>query len=172
MKTVYIYGLEDPTIDEIRYVGKTTNLKNRLYDHIHTQDVNKHKKSWIASLIEIGAKPKMIILEKTNETEWEEREKYWIAYGREKGWRLTNIADGGMNNYYSQQHFDKSVLEPYLSEENKNKLDKYSMDELLEIAQEMINVSVDLMKGYFTGKTNGIAAFQVSYDYINRRVNL
>jgi len=96
MKTVYIYGLEDPTTDEIRYVGKTTNLKNRYYQHVsNCDDVNHHKKNWIQGLKNKGLKPKLIILEKTDEKRWEKREKYWIKTLLDIGCPLTNISAGG-----------------------------------------------------------------------------
>lgn len=34
MKSVYIYALLDPVTDEICYVGKTTNIKRRIYQHL------------------------------------------------------------------------------------------------------------------------------------------
>ena len=36
----------------------------------------------------------------------------------------------------------------------------------------MIKASVGLMKGYFSGKTDGIEAYQMSYNYINERIDL
>jgi hypothetical protein len=38
-----IYGLVDPETKEIRYIGKTSNLKNRLYSHIWHA---KHNGPW------------------------------------------------------------------------------------------------------------------------------
>ncbi len=35
------------------------------------------------------------ILEIVNYENWEQREKYWIKYGREQGWPLVNKSKGG-----------------------------------------------------------------------------
>jgi len=173
MSDVYIYGLRDPLTDEIRYIGKANNPKLRFSYHMACNDVNRHKVNWILSLKELKLKPEMVILEKTNEQEWEEREKHWIKYGRDNGWRLTNISDGGMNNYISSEKvIDKVLLYPYVDKENLPALDKLSPDQFYQLAVEMINESIDLMRGYFTGKTDGTESYKVASNYINRRLSL
>lgn len=95
MKTIYIYKLTDPITNDIRYVGKTTNLLRRLNAHINRSKKNKyHSARWINSLVEKGLKPIISIIEKCNENNWEEREVYWISYYRGI-FDLTNILDGG-----------------------------------------------------------------------------
>jgi hypothetical protein len=96
MSDVFIYGLEDPITKEIRYIGKTINTKNRYYQHVCNFDnTNPHKKNWISLLKKQGLKPNLVIIEKTNEKNWEKRERYWIKTGLELGWKLTNISAGG-----------------------------------------------------------------------------
>lgn len=173
MMTIYIYGLRDPLTDEIRYIGKTNNIKARYSHHIACNDVNKHKINWILSLKELKLKPELVILEKTNEQEWEEREKYWIKHGRDNGWRLTNISDGGMNNYMANENIiDKELLYPYVDKENLPALYNLSPEQVYKLAVEMIKESIDLMNGYFTGKTDGMEAYKVSRDFINMRLSL
>lgn len=48
-KTHYIYGLFDPLTGEVRYIGRTVNLKKRLMEHMgkHTNDI---KSAWINAL--------------------------------------------------------------------------------------------------------------------------
>lgn len=95
MKKIYIYKLTDPFTDEIRYVGKTTNLVRRLNSHINRCKSNKfHSAVWIKSIINKGKKPIIEIIEECNEENWEDREIYWISYYR-KIFDLTNILDGG-----------------------------------------------------------------------------
>jgi hypothetical protein len=53
-----------------------------------------HSARWIRSLIKKKLKPILEILEECNELNWVEREKYWIAFYREK-FDLTNVLDGG-----------------------------------------------------------------------------
>ena len=173
MTDIYIYGLQDPTTNEIRYVGKTNNPKKRLMFHLYCNDTNKHKSNWIMSLKKTGTKPNLLILEKTNEIEWEEREKHWIKYGRDNGWRLTNICDGGLENlFYNEKVIDKKLLYPFVNKQNKKLLDNLSPEQIYELAMGIVRVSIDLMKGYFSGKTDGLDAYKVSYRYINERLSL
>jgi hypothetical protein len=48
MKLVKIYALIDPETYEVRYVGKTTNLKRRLNRHLNEsrKSTSSHKKAW------------------------------------------------------------------------------------------------------------------------------
>ena len=49
-KKTYIYSLAHPITEEIRYVGKTNNLIQRL--QVHLRDKAKtHKNNWIKSLL-------------------------------------------------------------------------------------------------------------------------
>ena len=57
---VFIYSLSDPRTGEIRYVGKTVNLKRRLYGHLY-DDEKTHKSAWIKSLKRLGLKPQLDI---------------------------------------------------------------------------------------------------------------
>lgn len=94
----YIYKLIDPRTDEIRYVGKTeTTLKKRY--SVHLRDAKNgtewYVSRWIRQLLSYDMLPVMEVIEECFEETWAEREIYWIAYGRQMGWRLTNLTDGG-----------------------------------------------------------------------------
>lgn len=95
MKEVQIYALVDPYTKEIRYVGKTVKkISYRLSNHIYNAKVTKHNKhlsNWILKLLDKGKKPLIISLESCNESNWQEKEKYWIA----KFDNLINITEGG-----------------------------------------------------------------------------
>jgi len=93
----FIYALRDPVSGEIRYIGKSTNPIKRLRTHIEqSHQKNTHKECWIIGLLNIGLKPDIEILEIVSAfSDWEAREKWWIAEGRDLGWRLTNTTDGG-----------------------------------------------------------------------------
>ena len=97
MEKVYIYCLKD-TEENIRYVGKTTNIKRRLYSHIaeaKRSKTNRYVHNWIKSLLKNKQKPIIEIIEVCNENNWEEREKYWIKYYRNIIPNLCNNCDGG-----------------------------------------------------------------------------
>lgn len=99
MQAVYIYGLYDPRNNELRYIGKSKNPKQRFFEHINTIKNGEvsSKADWIRELIDKGYIPLLKTLEKTDEFGWEEAEKRWIAESRIKGLNLLNVADGGNN---------------------------------------------------------------------------
>jgi hypothetical protein len=93
---VLIYGLVDPTNDEIRYVGWTSvGLEKRLHNHMKPSELKKetHKNHWIKKLLKLGLQPSIVELEKVLYCDHGKMEEKWIAfYGRDK---LTNGTDGG-----------------------------------------------------------------------------
>ncbi len=59
----YIYALIDPRTEEIRYIGKTCNIKERFNKHKSTaKHCRTHKEKWINSLQKINLQPKLKIL--------------------------------------------------------------------------------------------------------------
>lgn len=93
----YIYALCDPRDNRVRYVGKTDNPDRRYKAHL-IEKSRTHRTNWIKSLIALGLKPTLKIIEIVSfqsPTEWEAREKYWIAYYRNIYSDLTNGSDGG-----------------------------------------------------------------------------
>ncbi len=93
-----IYGLSSNCEPEnIRYVGKTTNLEKRLKRHLskyYLKD-DTYKNRWIKSELKQGHKIQIIILEEVSNEVWEECEIKWIKNLKEKGFSLTNGTDGG-----------------------------------------------------------------------------
>lgn len=94
-----IYCLKDPT-GAIRYVGKTSRpLSQRLASHCeHGKRKSKRTRRvccWISSLLQKGERPTIEALEITTEKDWPERERYWIAEMRRRGYDLTNHSEGG-----------------------------------------------------------------------------
>ena len=58
MLNVFIYTLSDPITNDVRYIGKTNDVKFRFNDHIKKSKNNKtHKDKWISSLLNKGLKP-------------------------------------------------------------------------------------------------------------------
>lgn len=93
--TIYIYALIDPFTDEIRYIGKSIRPKERLTNQCNEHS-NTYRCHWIQSVLKQGKRPIQIILEElSSDANWQEREIYWIAYGKLQGWNLTNATDGG-----------------------------------------------------------------------------
>ncbi len=98
ISVTYIYTLSDPLTGEVRYVGKTTNLKQRFENHLRERK-NTHKINWIKSLAAQGLKPELLeleVVESGDESDWQSAEKFWISYLRFLGCRLCNLVDGGI----------------------------------------------------------------------------
>ena len=97
--TVEIYALIDPRNNAIRYIGATCiGIEKRLKYHLGEakRHDGTHLWRWLRVLINLGLSPLATKLEAVSiESSWQERERYWIAHGRSRGWRLTNATDGG-----------------------------------------------------------------------------
>jgi group I intron endonuclease len=96
-QATYIYALIDPRDQQIRYVGKATDLSLRLRNHIKDARKGKsdHKSRWIAVLLRADLRPALEILEQCPLSDWRARECYWIEHLRAQGCRLTNAKEGG-----------------------------------------------------------------------------
>jgi hypothetical protein len=92
----YVYGLIDPITKELRYIGKTKNIKIRYRDHLRGLNEKNHKANWIKGLLKNNLKPEIIIIEE-NESEKEcfSSEIFYIEYFKCIGARLTNLTLGG-----------------------------------------------------------------------------
>lgn len=101
----YIYTLSHPITNEVRYVGKTINIKRRYKQHLYDKR-GSYKSNWIQSLRTQNLKPILIILEECDDN-WQDREIYWISQFN----NLTNFLSGGQNSY-----------RPPTSEETKEKI--------------------------------------------------
>ena len=93
-KTVYIYIILNPITNEVRYVGKTTNIKRRFYQHLHTK-LNSYCSKWIFSLLKQNIIPEFSIIDEVTEDNWQFWETYWIAQFKSWGFNLTNLTSGG-----------------------------------------------------------------------------
>ena len=99
MKPIYIYKLLCPKTEQVRYIGKTVNIKRRLSGHISEAKRNRGKRyvlNWIRSLLKQDLKPLIEQVEVCSTIDWQEREQYWIEYYRNLNANLCNICDGGL----------------------------------------------------------------------------
>lgn len=96
MNYTNIYILIDPTTNQIRYVGKANNIKERLQNHKNRcRDANTYKRHWINKLRLKGLYPELEVIDIVPISEWKYWEKFWISYYKSIGCKLTNTTSGG-----------------------------------------------------------------------------
>ena len=93
---VYIYTLEYPE-GNVRYVGKTQDLKTRFCKHLRDAkySTNSRRLAWIRSLLNVGEIPCINVLDIVEEKEWAFWEKHYISLIKSWGFDLTNATFGG-----------------------------------------------------------------------------
>lgn len=115
---VNIYTLSD-TKGNIRYVGKTKRkLKERVNQHYYSANngVKTYLYDWLRSIKE---KPVIELLDICEESEWESVEKYWISQFRVWGFKLVNLAEGGLDGSRLRSKNKKSKPTVKVIEYNK-----------------------------------------------------
>ena len=91
-----VYLLWDPRNGDIRYVGKTCSPERRFSKHRCGNHTMGHVRNWEKSLVKLGLCCEWAIVEDgLTDDEVGGRERWWITYGRQYGWPLTNLTDGG-----------------------------------------------------------------------------
>lgn len=98
MSNNVIYGLIDPNTQELRYVGYSKDLKTRMRQHYQPANLKRitHKNNWLKSLINLGQKAEVYVIEKYDTPEeLPQAEIEMIAYYRYVGCDLTNGTYGG-----------------------------------------------------------------------------
>lgn len=114
-----VNGIQDMFIYLIKYnyndwyyIGKTSgSLEKRYISHKHDCKKNRttHHRVWNKALKE-GKVPEIILLEKTNKDNINEKEKHYISYFKKAGIKLTNLTDGGdglQGHIFSEEHKEK-----------------------------------------------------------------
>jgi hypothetical protein len=91
----YIYALECPTENTIKYIGKSNNPVRRLKDHMCDFRQEFNKATWIRKLKHDGKKPNLVILDEVPLEKWEFWEQFYIEYFKSLGIVLLNYHKGG-----------------------------------------------------------------------------
>lgn len=105
---VYIYTLSDPITNEIKYCGKTKNIKERLIGHLKEKKSNQDKISWVKKIKFNGLKPILEIIDEVDENNWDFWEKFWIAQLKCWGFELFNKTDGGEYSVTGYKHTEEA----------------------------------------------------------------
>jgi group I intron endonuclease len=134
-KRIYIYSIKDPIDYQIKYIGKTIDIKRRFKEHISLfyLTTNTLKNNWIKKLLSEGLQPIFEIVEECPRNEWEVREKYWINYYRELGFDMKNMCDGGEGNHGLKMSVEfKNNLSKKRKGKNNPYYGKKHSDDILE----------------------------------------
>jgi group I intron endonuclease len=96
MEKVFIYILIDPESNQIRYVGKTTDIKRRFRRHINERFLHdSYKDRWLRKIVDSNSLPEIEIIDKVDSLNWAYWEKFYISYFKSIGCLLTNGTIGG-----------------------------------------------------------------------------
>lgn len=100
----YIYILIDPLTDDVRYCGKTNNIKVRIAGHLKEKRSNKDKMDWVKNLKSQKVKPKLCVIDEVSDEDWSFWEKYWISQLKCWGFDLLNKTNGGESGVTGFKH--------------------------------------------------------------------
>lgn len=106
----YLYTLNCPFTNQIKYVGVSIQPKKRFNTHLSKarQSTSTRKKAWIKGLLNQNLKPLLNIISEHNKDEIHEIEKSFILKCKEKGIELYNLTSGGeIKKEVSQSTKDK-----------------------------------------------------------------
>lgn len=85
----FIYGLIDPTTNQLRYIGRTNNPEKRLKDHID-RNISEGVSALVDELKRKGEKPHMVILQECDDLDPSKTEASWIRVASLLGSDLVN----------------------------------------------------------------------------------
>lgn len=91
MSKIIIYTLTEKGTNDVRYVGKTVDMYNRLRGHLNGEMAEGNPKSqWIKDVISRGGEITISQIDECEQYEAYNREAYWINFYRKEGYNLTN----------------------------------------------------------------------------------
>lgn len=93
--TTFIYALSDPRDGNVRYIGKSNNVKHRFNSHVSELTKRTNKTNWIKSLLKLNLKPDIFIVDEVDINEWQFWEIHYISLFKYYGFKLTNSTIGG-----------------------------------------------------------------------------
>lgn len=139
----HIYSLVDPETDEIKYIGQTTNVRDRYRSHLScNSNSNPGKNNWILSLKNKGLVPIMEIIESCEDIFALKRETYNIRMAMKSGAVLLN------NN---KQRYD-SESSTSISLDLKNEIHYLFDDIAYETGESKYNLMVKALTDFAFSK--------------------
>ena len=129
----YIYTLTDTeNLDNVKYIGKTKNLKDRLKRHMSNYSLKESwtsKNKWLLYLKNNNMMPKMEILDIGNDNNINDLEKYQISQFKSWGFKLKNETEGGDGtDWTGKKHRKESVLKMKMNHPLRKVIYQYDLD--------------------------------------------
>lgn len=90
-RMVDIYTLSDPRDGRVRYVGKAVSAERRFAGHLRERRRSTPLYGWVRELAVLGMCPRMTVVERCSEAEWQQVERRHIAGTP----GVLNVAPGG-----------------------------------------------------------------------------
>lgn len=148
---IYIYTLTDPITNEIKYCGKTNNLKIRLSGHMKEKKVIE-KYNWIKNLKLKGLKPLLEVIDEVDDNNWDFWEKYWISQLKTWGFDLLNKTNGGEYSVTGFHHTDEAKRKISNSQIGKKLSEEWRQN--ISIGRKCIKFSDEHRKNISNGVKN------------------
>lgn len=130
MTDICIYGLVCPIENKVMYVGKSADVELRLRQHMK-EAIKGHeseKCKWLRSLHKLNLSPSIVILDKCIESEWPEKECYWIKHYRSINSDLKNKHPGGAGGRTKPNKEKSHYLHIRLNKEELDLMEKLKSD--------------------------------------------
>ena len=130
-KTTFIYTLsteEEP--NNIRYIGKTNNPKDRLKRHTQSCYLieGTYKANWLKSELNKGRTPILTVIDEVPLEEWQMWEKYWIEQFKSWGFNLTNGTKGGDGCDWSGKKHSEHTINKLREISNKKQVCMFNLN--------------------------------------------
>ena len=162
---IYIYGLVDPLVHQIAYVGKTNDLYGRWESHVKTE-AQHITGQWIQRLRAAGIEPTLVALETLpDDGDWMNAERWWISHGLRIGWPLTNTVYAGDRAESNGNAFAESIsvwsneISPQLLKRPRQKTSNYIRGERIRHNESFADVGMPRLQEL-------ISEYVVKYDEI------
>lgn len=171
----YIYTLSDPRTNEIRYIGKTNNLHQRMKEHIKMWGCDKQRcklDNWKLGLKNNNLCPIFEVLDEVLVEELDYWEKYWISQMKTWGFKLLNMTEGGDGLINPSEETRRKIGEKSKgripSEETRTKISKsnYNKGSILIVYNDQGEYINEYPNSYRAGEALGI-----NYKDISKIIN-
>lgn len=152
---IYIYSLTDPITNKIRYIGKSITPNQRYSSHLsRAKEKKTHTNCWIYGLLKKGVKPIMTIIEECDETNWIEKEQYYISINE----KLTNLTEGGegIHGLKFSEESKRKMSEAHKGEKNHFYGKTHSEETRKKLSKIIKGKNLSGDNNYFYSKTHSV----------------